>query len=497
MSVEAIRLKNFMPFADTGWIEFRPITLFFGRNSSGKSAIIRALRLVKQSLNSEQPLQFSILEEGDVDLGSYARAVHHQQINRQIGFSFRSRVPTIIERLRKQLNELSKEGKILVEDDSNFIEFHLAYGWNKDIKQVEIREVAVNLDLPNQANSLLFAATKLSAEDSMAFKYDWQIDSDFEEIAELDWSLATIKTERGILPLLADFDEYNSELEYTMSQLLNDLGKEISAYFERFAHIGPLRPEPQRVYFLDNQQRQRWQQQGWGAYLDLLDNKLSATDIEEINQWLRHLNLGYKLKDQLQFFSDEAVTVTRLEIIPHKELDEIEATNLVDLGSGVAQILPIMCHLVSSQTTTSLSAIEQPELHLHAEAQGMLADFFITAARQGKKFLIETHSEHLLLRLQRRIAETHYEKIRSDKQNKPESTNDGYSLGKQEFGLLFVTRSNIASHVEFIGTDNYGQLIEPSEGFQDFFRYDYDDVEKLMESVIKIKKQESFNDNNN
>lgn len=46
MSVKAIRLENFMAFSDTGWIELRPITLLFGRNSSGKSAIIRALRLL-------------------------------------------------------------------------------------------------------------------------------------------------------------------------------------------------------------------------------------------------------------------------------------------------------------------------------------------------------------------------------------------------------------------------------------------------------------------
>ena len=54
MTVDAFRLKNFMAFRDTGWIELRAITLLFGRNSSGKSAIIRALRLLKQSLYNGQ-----------------------------------------------------------------------------------------------------------------------------------------------------------------------------------------------------------------------------------------------------------------------------------------------------------------------------------------------------------------------------------------------------------------------------------------------------------
>lgn len=77
MPIEALRLQNFMAFADTGWIELRKINLLLGRNSSGKSAIIRALRLMKQSLlanDSGQSLVF-VAEDG-VDLGSFDEAVH-------------------------------------------------------------------------------------------------------------------------------------------------------------------------------------------------------------------------------------------------------------------------------------------------------------------------------------------------------------------------------------------------------------------------------------
>ena len=63
MTVRAIRLENFMAFADTDWIELLPISLLFGRNSSGKSAFIRALRLLKQSRTSPPdalPTQFPL-----------------------------------------------------------------------------------------------------------------------------------------------------------------------------------------------------------------------------------------------------------------------------------------------------------------------------------------------------------------------------------------------------------------------------------------------------
>ena len=82
MTVKAFRLENFMGFTEDHnnqfWIELDPICLIFGRNSSGKSAIIRALRLLKQSLyygEEDEPLAF-VVEEG-LDLGGFNSSVHN------------------------------------------------------------------------------------------------------------------------------------------------------------------------------------------------------------------------------------------------------------------------------------------------------------------------------------------------------------------------------------------------------------------------------------
>ena len=53
-----------------------------------------------------------------------------------------------------------------------------------------------------------------------------------------------------------------------------------------------------------------------------------------------------------------------------------------------------------------LTAIEQPELHIHPRVQVRLGDLFAKQAGEGRVFLLETHSEHLILRLLRRIAQT-------------------------------------------------------------------------------------------
>ncbi len=76
-----------------------------------------------------------------------------------------------------------------------------------------------------------------------------------------------------------------------------------------------------------------------------------------------------------------------------------------DVGIGVSQVLPV---LVSAYAwKDSLLAIEQPEIHLHPALQAELGDVFVASALEGgNTFLIETHSEHLLLRIMRRIRET-------------------------------------------------------------------------------------------
>lgn len=74
-----------------------------------------------------------------------------------------------------------------------------------------------------------------------------------------------------------------------------------------------------------------------------------------------------------------------------------------EVGSGLSFMLPIFSCLNTSQ----ISIVEQPELHLHPRAQCELGDVFIFAAHHSHFSVVETHSEHLILRLSRRIRETY------------------------------------------------------------------------------------------
>lgn len=99
----------------------------------------------------------------------------------------------------------------------------------------------------------------------------------------------------------------------------------------------------------------------------------------------------------------------RVEVLQDLVLIDKRTNTLVshrDVGIGVSQVLPVLVSAYASKS--KLLAIEQPEIHLHPALQAELGDVFLESALggDGNTFLIETHSEHLLLRILRRIRET-------------------------------------------------------------------------------------------
>lgn len=79
--------------------------------------------------------------------------------------------------------------------------------------------------------------------------------------------------------------------------------------------------------------------------------------------------------------------------------------DLTAVGVGVSQALPIVLQLVLSEPG-QVVVVEQPELHLHPAMQLRMADLLLNYAMSGRQIIAETHSEHIVNRLRRRVVES-------------------------------------------------------------------------------------------
>lgn len=145
-------------------------------------------------------------------------------------------------------------------------------------------------------------------------------------------------------------------------------------------------------------------------------------------------------------------------------LDEQKKTLVThrDIGIGVSQVLPVLVTAFASRE--SLLAMEQPELHLHPALQAELGDVFIESALAGRNtFILETHSEHLILRILKRIRET--TSRRNDRT--PPITPDDVSL-------LYVNPMQGGAEVMEMPIDPRGRLkVTPPGGF---FEEDFEEM---------------------
>ncbi len=170
------------------------------------------------------------------------------------------------------------------------------------------------------------------------------------------------------------------------AQFLSDLETAYEDEFDHLYYLGPLRVRPSRDYV-------------WTGTKPI-DVGTSGEPLQEVvAYWLKHLGLIESFSiDEVAPGSNRWIAKVRV----HKGGPSVP---LSDVGTGVSQVLPVIT-LLQYVPSRSTVVLEQPEIHLHPLAQAELADVIIQATtHRGVQVILESHSEHLLLRLQRRIAE--------------------------------------------------------------------------------------------
>ena len=217
---------------------------------------------------------------------------------------------------------------------------------------------------------------------------------------------------------------------------------------KNIVYLGPLRSQPERYYTFSGDATDYVGQSG--EYLSSIlfeDQEL----VEQANSDLERLGVKYRLKlDKLQYEDVSPSNIFSLRLV-HTETG-IDAS-LRDVGFGISQVLPVVVQSRLSEKKTLL--IEQPEIHLHPAHQAELGDMFIRSAKErGNTLLLETHSEHLLLRIMRRMRETSTGKL-------PEGA---IEVRPEDVMVLFVESDGSQSIVREMPLDERGELVKAWPG---------------------------------
>jgi len=391
--LEKLKFTNFKswPLAD---LACGQITGIFGTNSSGKTSLIQFLLLLKQTKNATDPAISLELNGELVQLGAIRDAIHRHEERRTIDIdaTFRLGGPLRLaapsERGEKEIargNRLRIQTSIAVRPKSLFSTF-LEY----TVGGTSFRLAARNGD---QNKFDLTATADNSAKQEFSFVRTpgraWQLPGPVKAYRFPDQARAYFQN----------------------SGFLGDIEAAYESEIDKVFYLGPLRDVPKRDYLWAQSRPSDVGLKGEKA----IDAILAATEAGELRN-LKHKSRLIPFQQMVAHWLKEMGMISSFkveEIASGSNRWQAKLTTrpgasevlLTDVGFGVSQVLPVIT-LLQYVPEGSTVILEQPEIHLHPLAQAALADVIIQAASHRRvQVILESHSEHLLLRLQRRIAE--------------------------------------------------------------------------------------------
>lgn len=393
-----LQIQNFKGWKDTGSIRMAPITLFFGANSSGKSSIGQFLMLLKQTVESQdrKAVLFPGGKNSAVQLGSFQDLVFGRDVSRSVEFSYQWQLPDSI----SITDPLS--GRHYT---ANAVQFSASIGQNS----TSHGPVAVNrfeYQLMQDGNQVLSVGMKRREGKEIQYEVTAR-DYDLKRNPGRVWHPTATVRFYGFPDEVVAYHQ-NSDFVQSINLAQEKL-------FRSIAYLGPLRSKAERLYSWTGTEPESVGYAGDDfvpAILAARKRKISrgykqrAQPFEQV--------IAQKLKDMglIESFKVNQISKTRQDYeVKVKTKGSLGEVDLPDVGFGISQVLPVLVECFYAPAN-SIILMEQPEIHLHPRAQAFLADVMIdvvNAREDGKdrniQLVIETHSEHFLRRLQRRIAE--------------------------------------------------------------------------------------------
>lgn len=464
--MDTLRLKNYRCFDDTEKIELKPLTLLVGGNSSGKSSFIKQFPLLKQSIGIKRNGVFLWTDLNGVDFNNFETVKKSGKDVMGIDYGIKDFV--INENSNKSMKNITTIPyfNILMEikgndDGTDYLSRLKLTFFDQTIdifilKNNITKDIYINGKKVNLSNERVMSISTNSLLPRFLFISEDHIDEEVsmdcrQRIADLKFRNSeqesrffgrnmTVKYFRIVNVNTKDEVENNLAKHYAYEEIdgislndlfiwynLNEIIDRINLYFFRLrdniSYVQPLRASAQRFYRLQNLESDDITSDGTNLamYLYNLDKKI----LKRFQEWTQRL---FKFKIELK--------PTEGHVQMHIVTNKTEKRNLIDVGFGFSQILPILAiiwrsielqnieysHLVSKRYVSKYNnnhiiVIEQPELHLHPRFINMFANMLGSVISDVKNIgsklyiIIETHSETLIDRIGELIAE---EELNSD-----------------------------------------------------------------------------------
>jgi predicted ATPase len=436
-----LQIRNFKAWRDTGPIRLAPLTVIFGTNSSGKSSLGHLLLALKQTaLLADRKRALHLGDEHTlIDLGTFEDCLYGHDLQKTLDFTLRWRLPqelTVKDTLdRKKMfrgDELELAASLIADKASQPQTREFIYRLLQGDQEI----LAIRHARASHGKKASLTSEQFKLVHAQGRKWPLEPPEKFYRFA--DRTLSRYQN--------ADFPaEFALETERLLQNIF---------------YLGPLRSHPRRVYQWSGDTPPDVGAQGEYAIPALLaateaNRKLNRGKRQKLQRFDTFIAAWLKDLGVIENFSVKPVAEGRKEyevlIRTHADTPEVKLT---DVGFGVSQVLPALVQAFYAPPN-AVVWMEQPEIHLHPSVQANLADTFISAvqayengAPRNVQIIIESHSEHFLTRLQRRVAERW--------------------ISPDEVAIYFVHRQKHGAELEPLALDMCGNIANwPANFFGD------------------------------
>ena len=387
-----ITVGNFKRFQNAS-IKLERLNIIVGPNNSGKSSLVGALRLICQTLDSYDD-QVPLLLNGPFgDFGTYKDLIYKNHRGRPLEIQFELDIPSVD----------------FGNSENSVLKIDLVFKYSQEDREVYAQSIKIALDGDHLASAKYsregqrYNIERLGTLDiPPSLKNYISREFRFRHFfpVPLTQRLGVFESDRRNA-YKAFTEDFNSGPNHAVLRKLARIWPRLASAVARSDYLGPLRIAPSRTYLFRGERSKRIGISGENltSILATKDRKREKsgglTIQDQINKWLQSAEMGKEA--MLVPISDRHFEI-RIQNFFTKE-DQ----NIADVGYGHSQVLPFLAGgLALPKNSTYLA--EQPELHLHPKAQAELGDYLLRLYKNSVQTVIETHSEHLILRLQQHIA---------------------------------------------------------------------------------------------